>query len=66
MLIQLGISSDILVYFIFVEHDLHILMLYVDDLFLIWVDKRIGGCKADIVTELDIKDIDMMHYLFGL
>jgi hypothetical protein len=42
-----------------------ILVLYVDDLFLVGAKKFIAGCKADMATKLKI-DIDMMHYFLGL
>jgi hypothetical protein len=53
-------------YYIFVQIDLVILVLYVDNLFLIDVEKFIVGCKADMVAEFKMKDIDMMHYFLGL
>jgi hypothetical protein len=39
--------------FIFVEIDMLILVLYVDDLFLIGAEKLIAGCKAEMVMEND-------------
>jgi hypothetical protein len=43
-----------------------ILVLYVDDLFLIGAEKLIAGCKEDMVVEFEMKDIDMMYYFLGL
>jgi hypothetical protein len=53
------------VYYIFVEIDLLILVLYVDELFLIGENKIIVGYKAKMKVEFK-KDIDMMHYFLGL
>ena len=36
------------------------LLLYVDDLFLIEVARR------RLATDLDMKDLDMMHYFLGM
>jgi hypothetical protein len=41
-------------------------VLYVNDLFLIGVEKLIAGCKTDMATEFEMKGIGMMHYLLGL
>ena len=49
----------------FVGIDMLILVLYVDGLFLIGAEKLITGSKADMVAELEMKDIDMMHYFLG-
>jgi len=43
-----------------------ILVLYVDDLFLTGAEKLIAGCKADMVVDLKMKDIGMMHYFLVL
>jgi hypothetical protein len=44
-------------YYIFVETDFLVLVLYVNNLFLIGVKKLIAGCKAGITAEFEIKDI---------
>jgi hypothetical protein len=59
-------EADPNLYYIFVGTDLLILVLYVDDLFLIGTKKLIAGCKADMATEFEMKDIGMMHYFLGL
>jgi hypothetical protein len=59
-------EADFNLYYIFVEASLLILVLYVDDLFLTGADKLIVGCKANVATEFEMKDIDMMHYFLGL
>ena len=53
-------------YFVFIEADLLILVLHVDDLFLIGSKKLIVGCKAYMVVEFEMKDIGMMNYFLGL
>jgi hypothetical protein len=53
-------------YFLFVEVDFLIFMLYVDDLFLTGLRKLIVGCKKHMVVELKMKDIGLMHKFLGL
>jgi hypothetical protein len=53
-------------YFILVGTDPLILVLYVDDLFLTGAEELIAGCKADLATEFEMKDIGLMHYFLGL
>ena len=43
-----------------------ILVLYVDDLFLIGVDPLIHQCKRELASEFEMKDLGLMHYLLGL
>jgi len=43
-----------------------ILVLYVDDLFLIGDEKLIVGCKRELTSKLEMKDMGMMHYFLGL
>jgi hypothetical protein len=42
------------------------LVLYVDDLFLISAEDLIARCKVDLGTEFEMKDIGLMHYFLGL
>ena len=50
-----------------VEGDgLMILLLYVDDLFLTGEDNPINKCKKNIATEVEMKDLGMMHYFLSL
>ena len=44
------------------EDGVLILLLYVDDLFLIGEDKSIIECKKRIAIEFKMKDLGMMHY----
>jgi len=59
-------EADPNLYFIFVDIHLLILVLYVDDINLIASNKLIAACKADMATEIEMKNIGMMHYLLGL
>ena len=43
-----------------------ILVLYVDDLFLIGSDPLIIECKRKLASKFEIKDLGLMHYFFGL
>jgi hypothetical protein len=43
-----------------------ILLLYVDDLFLIGVEPLIIQCKKELAFEFDMKDLGLMHYYLGL
>jgi hypothetical protein len=53
-------------YFILVGLDPLILVLYIDALFLIGADDLIVGCKVNLASEFEMKDIDLMHYFLGL
>ena len=43
-----------------------ILVLYVDDLFLTGAERLIGWCKQQLASELEMKDLGLMHYFLGL
>ena len=53
-------------YYILVKNELLILMLFVDDLFITGAEGLIHGCKRDLASEFDMKDIGLMHYFLGL
>ena len=42
------------------------LLLYVDDLFVIGMDGLIVDTKRKLVSEFKMKDLDMMHYFLGM
>ena len=42
------------------------LVLYVDDIFLIRVERLIYECKRDLTSEFEMKDLGLMHYFLGL
>jgi hypothetical protein len=46
--------------------DILILVLYVDDLFLIGAETLIVACKQDLAKEFEMKDLGLMHYFLGL
>jgi hypothetical protein len=37
-----------------------------DDLFLIWDEKIIDGCKRELTSKFEMKDLGLMHYFLGL
>ena len=41
------------------------LILYVDDLFLTGDEKLINGCKREITSDFEMKDLGLMHYFLG-
>ena len=43
-----------------------ILLLYVDDLFVIGMDGLIADTKRNLVVEFKMKDLGMMHYFLGM
>jgi hypothetical protein len=43
-----------------------ILLLYMDDLFLIIEEKLITECKKKLASEFEMKDLGLMHYFLGL
>jgi hypothetical protein len=53
-------KADPNLYYIFVQTDLLILVLFVDDLSL-----TSAKCKADMAIEFKMKDIDLMHYFLA-
>ena len=66
---QLGFQKsepDPNLYFIVVGEDPLFLVLYVDDLFITGADRLIWGCKQDLASEFEMKDINLMHYVLGL
>ena len=46
--------------------ELMILLLYVDDLFIIGEEKIINECKKKLTAEFEMKELGMMHYFLGL
>ena len=53
-------------YFLLVGYEVLILVLYLDELILTRAKKLIAGCKSDLVSEFEMKDIEPMHYFLGL
>ena len=66
---QLGfVKSDVdpNPYYLMVENEPLILVLYVDDLFLTGSSRLIKDCKKNLEVEFDMKDMGLMHYFLGL
>ena len=42
------------------------LLLYVDDLFVIGMDRLIADTKRKLAVEFEMKDLGMMHYFLGM
>jgi hypothetical protein len=59
-------EADSNLYYILVGGESLILVLYVDDLFLIGPEKLIADCKRDLAAEFEMKDLALMHYFLGL
>jgi len=51
---------------IVVEGKLLIIVLYVDDLILTGDDQLIMSFKEDLAREFEMKEMGLMHYLFGM
>jgi SOS response regulatory protein OraA/RecX len=68
-LMRLGFSKsnvDSNLYYKVVNNAPVILLLYVDDLFLIGEECLIIQCKKELASEFDMKDLGLMHYYLGL
>jgi hypothetical protein len=48
------------------NYDPVILLLYVDELFLIGEEKLITDCKKKLTASFEMKDLGLMHYLLGI
>jgi len=59
-------DTDPNLYYLVVENEPLILVLYVDHLFLTGSSKLIEDCKKNLATEFDMKDLGRMHYFLGL
>ena len=53
-------------YFIVVGDEPLITVLYVDDLVITGAERLIEGCKSDLASKFEMKDIGLMHYILGL
>jgi hypothetical protein len=68
-LTSLGFTKSIAdsnLYFKIIDNEPVILLLDVDDLFLIGEEKLITECKQRLATEFEMKDLGLMHYFLGL
>ena len=65
----LGFSKSIVdsnLYIKVVQNQPLILVLYVDDMFLIGEEHLIDECKRELATEFEMKDLGLLHYFLGL
>jgi hypothetical protein len=58
--------ADPNLYYKVVDNSPVILLLYVDDLFIIGEESLIIQCKNELASEFDMKDLGLMHYYLGL
>jgi hypothetical protein len=66
---QLGFEKsevDPNLYFIVVEEDPLILLIYVDDIFIIGAERLITSCKESLASEFEMTYIGLMNYFLGL
>eukprot|EP00253_Pinus_taeda_P017936 PITA_17936 len=59
-------DADPNLYYLVVESEPLILVLYVDDLFLTGSSRLIEDCKKNLATKFDMKDLGRMHCFLGL
>ena len=59
-------KADSNLYYKVEEGNLVILLLYVDDLFVTGEDVLIVDTKRKLASELEMKDLGMMHYFLGM
>jgi hypothetical protein len=59
-------KADSNLYFKVMNDEPVILLLYVDDLFLIGEEKLIIECKKRLASEFEMKDLGLMDYILGL
>eukprot|EP00253_Pinus_taeda_P010561 PITA_10561 len=59
-------DADLNLYYLVVENEPLIFVVYVDDLFPTGSSRLIGDCKKNLATEFDMKDLGQMHYFLGL
>ena len=67
--IQFGLyknKADSNLYYKIEEGNPVMLLLYVDDMFVIGMDGLIADTKRKIATEFEMKDLGMMHYFLGV
>eukprot|EP00253_Pinus_taeda_P004913 PITA_04913 len=59
-------DTDLNLFYLVVENESLILVLYVDDLFLTGSSKLIGDYKKNLATKFNMKDLGQMYYFLGL
>ena len=66
---QLGFEkseADPNLYYLVKGEDPIILVLYVDDLFIIGEERLIVRCNLGLALEFEMKDIGLMHYFLSM
>lgn len=53
-------------YFILARYEPLMLVIYVDEFTLTGVEKLNTGCKINLVTKFEMKDIGIMHYFMEI
>ena len=69
LLMNIGFTEskvDSNLYYKVEDGNLVILLLHVDDLFLIGTNGLIADTKINIAAEFEMKDLGMMHYFLGM
>ena len=59
-------DADPNLYYKIMDDEPLIFVLYVDNLFLTGNEKLIGWCKKKLSSEFEMKDLRLIHFLFGL
>lgn len=59
-------DADPNLYYLVVENEPLILVLYVDDLFLTCSSRLIKDCNENLATKFDMKDLGQIHYFLWL
>jgi hypothetical protein len=59
-------ASDPNLYYHIDGNECLILVLHVDDLFLISSERHIAECKQALTAKFEMKDLGLMHYFLGL
>ena len=59
-------KDDPNIYMNIMDDEPAILLLYVNDVFLIGNEKQIKDCKKNLAEEFEMKDLGLMHYFLGL
>ena len=59
-------EADPNLYYIVVRGVLLILLLYVDDLFIVGGEHLIDACKKDLASKFEMIDLGLVHYYLGM
>ena len=59
-------KADSNLYYKVEDGNLVILLMYIDDMFVIGMDGLISNTKRKLAAEFEMKDLGMMHYFLGM